>query len=196
MLKRIAVLVSGGGTNLQSVIDACEDNTINASVVGVISNKKKAFGLERARNHNIEAIYIGKGNYPDFEERSKALIQNLKDLNVDLVVLAGYLEILHEDFAKAFEGKILNIHPSLIPQYAGKGYYGMHVHNAVIKNNEKYSGATVHFVDEEVDTGQIVLQEAIKLNENETPESLQKRVLNIEHKILVASINKFVNGEI
>ena len=196
MLKRIAVLISGGGTNLQSVIDACENNTLDAQVVGVISNREKAFGLDRARNHNIEAIYIGKKNYADFEERSKILIQTLEDLEVDLIVLAGYLEILHENFAKRFEGMILNIHPSLIPKYAGKGYFGMKVHRAVIENNEKYSGATVHFVNEEVDTGQLVLQESIKVSEKETPESLQKRVLEIEHRILIKGIDKFIKGEI
>lgn len=196
MLKRIVVLISGGGTNLQSVIDACENNTLDAQVVGVISNREKAFGLDRARNHNIEAIYIGKKNYGDFEERSKILIQTLEDLEVDLIVLAGYLEILHENFAKRFEGMILNIHPSLIPKYAGKGYFGMKVHRAVIENNEKYSGATVHFVNEEVDTGQLVLQESIKVSEKETPESLQKRVLEIEHRILIKGIDKFIKGEI
>lgn len=195
-MLNIAVLISGGGTNLQSIIDATESGGIDAHVVGVISNKKNAFGLERAKKHGIEAVYLGKGTYPDFEERSQMLIQTLNRMQVDLVVLAGYLEILHEDFIKAYEGKILNIHPSLIPKYAGKGYYGMRVDEAVIKNNEKYSGATVHFVDEEVDTGQLVLQEAVKLSENETAESLQKKVLKIEHRILVRSINKFIEGDI
>lgn len=196
MLKRIAVLISGGGTNLQSVIDACENNIVNAEVVGVISNKKNAYGLKRAQNHNIDSVYIGKGNYPNVDNRGRQLISVLNEMNVDLIVLAGYLEILHKDFFKEFEGRVLNIHPSLIPKYAGKGFYGMNVHEAVIKNNEKYSGATVHFVDEEVDTGQIVMQEAIKINVNETAESLQKRVLKIEHKILIASIKKYIDGEL
>lgn len=193
---RIAVLISGGGTNLQSVIDACENSVLDGNIVGVISNKKKAFGLERAKKHNIKAIYIGKNNYPDIKKRSKILIKTLEDLKVDLIVLAGYLEILQEDFAEKFKGKILNIHPSLIPKYSGMGYYGMKVHEAVLLNNEKYSGATVHFVDFGVDTGQIVLQEAIKVSENDTKESLQKKVLEIEHRILVKSIFKYIKGEI
>lgn len=195
MLK-IVVLISGGGTNLQSIIDACSNDEIHGEVVGVISNKKNAYGLTRAEKHQIQGVYIGKGNYPDFEERSKALIETLGMLKPDLVVLAGYLEILHESFIKTYEGKILNIHPSLIPKYAGKGYYGMKVHEAVIKNNEKYSGATVHFVDELVDTGQIILQEAIKVMATDTPESLQKKVLKIEHKILIRSIQKYSEGEL
>lgn len=196
MRKRIAVLISGGGTNLQSIIDACDNNALDAEIVAVISNKKNAFGLIRAENSNIETVYIGKKNYPDFEERSQTLIRTLEDLKVDLIVLAGYLEILHEDLFKKFGGMILNVHPSLIPKYAGKGFYGMKVHEAVIENKEKFSGATVHFVDQEVDTGQIVMQEAIRINEHETPESLQKRVLEIEHRILVSSIDKFIKGEI
>ena len=193
---RIAVLISGGGTNLQSVIDACDENVLDGNIVGVISNKKNAFGLERAKKNNIKAIYIGKKNYPNIKKRSKVLIKTLEDLKVDLIVLAGYLEILQEDFAEKFRGKILNIHPSLIPKYSGIGYYGMKVHEAVLLNKEQYSGATVHFVDFGVDTGQIVLQEAIKVSENDTKESLQKKVLEIEHRILVKSIFKYINGEI
>lgn len=191
MLK-IAVLISGGGTNLQAIIDAC-DQGMDAQVVGVVSNRKHAFGLERAKKHEIPAFYIGKNI--EASKRTETLIQTLKDLEVDLVVLAGYLAILEADFIKAFENRIINIHPSLIPKYSGKGYYGMKVHEGVIENKEKYSGATVHFVDEMVDTGQIILQESVKVDQD-TPETLQKKVLKIEHKILITSINKYIQGEI
>lgn len=195
MLK-VAVLISGGGTNLQAIIDSCEAGKLDAKVVGVISNREKAYGLERAKNHKIPSYYIGKKNYPDRKERVRFLIETLQNLEVELVVLAGYLEILDEAFIKAYEGKIINIHPSLIPKYSGKGYYGIKVHEGVIENKEKYSGATVHFVDEMVDTGQIILQESLRVNEGDTPESLQKRVLKIEHKLLAKAIKKFIEGEI
>jgi len=196
MLKRIAVLISGGGTNLQAVIDACEAKKIPGQVVGVISNKASAYGLERAKNHLIKELYIGKKNYPSPADRTGALIDALNEMQPDLVVLAGYLEILRPEFIEAFRGKIINIHPSLIPKYAGKGYYGLKVHQGVIENKEKYSGATVHFVDEMIDTGQIIIQESLRVLENDTPESLQKRVLKIEHDILVRSINKCLVSEV
>lgn len=195
MLK-IGVLISGGGTNLQSVIDACENKILDAEVSVVVSSSESAFGLERAKNHNIKNVYIGNKNYKNLDDRNDALVKVLEESEVDLVVLAGYLSILHKDFIKTFKDKILNIHPSLIPKYSGKGHYGMKVHEGVIENSEEFSGATVHFVDENIDTGQIVLQESIRLNSNETKESLQKRVLEIEHRILVNGINKFIKGEI
>ena len=196
MLKRIAVLISGGGTNLQAVIDACETKCISAQVVGVISNNPEAYGLERAKHHLISNHVIGKSNYPDKVSRTDALVDCLNAMKPDLVVLAGFLEILQPAFIKAFRDKIINIHPSLIPKYSGKGYYGMKVHEAVIKEGETFSGATVHFVDEHVDTGQIIIQESLRVLSDETPESLQKRVLNIEHRILVESINKCLRGEV
>ncbi|MCH4889923.1 phosphoribosylglycinamide formyltransferase [Acidaminobacter sp. JC074] len=196
MLKRIAVLISGGGTNLQAVIDACESKRVPGQVVGVISNKADAYGLKRADNHLISSHVISRSNYPDKKERTKALIKSLESMKPDLIVLAGFLEILQPEFIRAFSDKIINIHPSLIPKYAGKGYYGMKVHEAVIKAGEAFSGATVHFVDEHVDTGQIIIQESLRVASDETPESLQKRVLNIEHKILIESINKCLRSEV
>lgn len=192
-MLNISVLISGGGTNLQAIIDACEAG-LDAKVVGVVSNRENAYGLKRAKKHHIENHYIGR-NYTSRKERTEVLIKTLEELNTDLVVLAGYLEILDASFIKAFENKIINIHPSLIPKYAGKGYYGMKVHEAVIRNNELYSGASVHFVDEMVDTGQIIIQESIKVNQD-TPETLQKRVLAIEHRILIKSIEKIIHHEI
>lgn len=196
MLKRIAVLISGGGTNLQAIIDACESKIIGGQVVGVVSNRMNAFGLERAKKHLIPTEYIGKKNYPDSMRRNDALLEALSRMKPDLVVLAGYLAILQPSFIKAYENKIINVHPSLIPKYSGKGYYGMKVHQAVIENKEMFSGATVHFVDEHVDTGQIIIQESLRLHDNETKESLAKRVLDIEHRILVSSINKCLNSEV
>jgi len=196
MLTRIVVLISGGGTNLQAIIDGCKNQSIPGEVVGVISNQSKAFGLERAQTHGISNFYFGKKNFPDKIARNTELIACIQSLKPDLIVLAGYLAILEPSFIQAFEHKIINIHPSLIPKYAGKGYYGMKVHKAVIENKEVYSGATVHFVDELIDTGQIIIQESVKLQPDETPESLQKRVLKIEHDILVRSINKYLEGEI
>ena len=196
MLKRIAVLISGGGTNLQTVIDACEAKNIRGQVVGVISNQDTAFGLERAKKHLIAGHYIGKKNYPNKTERTTALVSCLNDMKPDLVVLAGFLEILQPEFIEAFRNKIINIHPSLIPKYAGKGYYGLKVHEAVINNKERYSGATTHYVDEHVDTGQIIIQEAVKVLKDDTAESLQQRVLKVEHDILVRSINKCLVSEV
>lgn len=187
-MLRIAVLISGGGTNLQAIIDACEKGTINGRVVGVIANKMSAYGLERAKKHHIAHDYIGKKNTESKVERDQLLLKRLNDLKPDLIVLAGYLAILSPELIKAYEGKIINIHPSLIPNHCGKGFYGMKVHESVIESKDDYSGATVHYVDAGVDTGEIILQEKIKVAEDETPESLQKRVLEIEHKILIQSI--------
>lgn len=196
MLKRIVVLISGGGTNLQTIIDNCDRQVIDGQVVGVISNQVKAYGLERARKHKIADFYFGKKNYPDKDVRNSQMIKQIQALQPDLIVLAGYLAILEPTFIRAFENKIINIHPSLIPKYAGKGFYGMKVHTAVIENKEEFSGATVHFVDEKIDTGQMIIQESLRVNPDDTPESLQKRVLKIEHDILTRSINKYLLGEI
>jgi phosphoribosylglycinamide formyltransferase-1 len=196
MLKRIVVLISGGGTNLQAIIDSSENKNISGEVVGVISNQASAFGLERAKNHHISNHYFGKKNYPDKTIRNDEMIKCIQEMKPDLIVLAGYLAILEPSFIQAFENKIINIHPSLIPKYAGKGFYGMKVHTAVIENKEAFSGATVHFVDEKIDTGQMIIQESLRVLDEDTPESLQKRILKIEHDILIRSINKYLLGEI
>ncbi len=193
---RIVVMISGGGTNLQNIIDYCNNHPMDLKIVGVISSNPKAYGIERAINNDIPTYHIGRKKYPDFKEKTENLKTCLRNLKPDLIVLAGYLEILAKEITEEYKCRIINIHPSLIPKYSGKGFYGMKVHEAVIKNNEKYSGATVHFVDSGVDTGQIIMQEAIRVREEETPEILQKRVLNIEHKILIEAINKFIDKEI
>ena len=182
---RLGVLVSGGGTNLQSVIDAIEAGALKSQIVCVISNKEAAYGLERARKHKIPAYFIN----PKEEGYDEKLLTRLKEEEVDLVVLAGYLKILNQELIKAYERRIINIHPSLLPKFGGKGFYGLHVHKAVIAAGEKESGATVHYVDAGVDTGEVILQRKLEVMLEDTPESLQKRILEqIEHKILVEAI--------
>ena len=184
---RMAVLVSGGGTNLQSVIDAVEAGTLQSKIVCVISNKETAYGLERARKHQIPAYFIN----PKEEEYDDKLLAKLEEEKVDLVVLAGYLKILAPNLIQKYKHRIINIHPSLLPKFGGKGFYGLHVHEAVIAAGEKESGATVHYVDEGVDTGEIILQRKVQVEVDDTPETLQARILDkIEHKILVEAIKK------
>lgn len=184
---RIGVLVSGGGTNLQSIIDAVENGTLASEVVCVISNKASAYGLERARKHNIPAFHVDPKN-GHYDEELLALLLEQK---VELVVCAGYLKIMDEKLVNTFKGRIINIHPSLLPKYGGMGYFGIHVHEAVIAAGEKESGATVHYIDTGVDTGEIILQRQLEVLEDDTPESLQQRILaEIEHKILVEAIKQ------
>lgn len=195
MLK-IGVLISGGGTNLQAIIDACKSRDLQAQVAVVIANNPQAYGLERAENSDIPSLSLSKKNFDNKGDFFNQIQETLNHYQVDLVVLAGFLDILPKSFIKAFENKIINIHPSLIPKYSGKGYYGIKVHEGVIANNETYTGATVHFVDDQVDTGQIILQEAIKVMPEDTPETLQKRVLKIEHGLLIKAIGKYIHKEI
>ncbi|MBN2898379.1 MAG: phosphoribosylglycinamide formyltransferase [Clostridia bacterium] len=195
-MKRIGVLVSGGGTNLQAIIDGTLNGTIQGEVALVVSNRKNAFGLERAKKHGIPALYIGKGNYPEQADADAALLEALESHEVDVVVLAGYLNILSPAMIARYRNKIINIHPSLIPAYSGMGYYGMKVHEAVIANHEAYSGATVHFVDEGTDTGEIIVQERVRVSEEDTPETLAKKVLVVEHRLLVESTAKLCSGNL
>lgn len=194
-LKNIAVLVSGGGTNLQALIDGTEKNLINGKVSVVISNRKNAYGLERAKLHNIESIYI-RGDNISVEEFDEKLIKELKSRNIDLVVLAGFLKILGRDFIKTFENKIINIHPSLIPSFCGDGFFGIKVHEKALEYGVKISGATTHFVSEIPDEGPIIMQKSLEVFDEDTPESLQRRILNIEHEILVESIREFCNDNL
>jgi len=176
MLK-IGVLVSGSGTNLQAIIDEIKKGNIDAEIVTVISNVSNAYALERARQNNIDAKFIGikkAGSKEKFEEK---VINYLKEKNVDLVVFAGFLVVLSSKFVNEFKNRIINIHPSLIPSFCGKGYYGLKVHQAALKKGVKVTGATVHFVDEGTDTGLIILQKAVEVKDDDTPESLQKRVM-------------------
>lgn len=195
-MKRIGVLISGGGTNLQSIIDATESGAIQGEISVVVSNRKNAYGLERAKNHSIPAIYIGKGNYPLVKEAEKELLKTLEAHKIDVLVLAGYLNILSPELIERYRNKIINVHPSLIPAYCGAGYYGMKVHEAVVANGETYSGATVHFVDEGTDTGAIIVQERVALTQDETAETLAKKVLAIEHRLLVETTKELCLGNL
>ena len=181
---KIGVLISGSGTNLQSLIDNSENGNIDGKIAVVISNKKDAYGLERARQKNIPAAYINRRDYGSFDEFNSAIIEELKRHDVELVVLAGYLKILSSEFIDKYRNRIINIHPSLIPSFCGKGYYGIKVHEEVVEYGVKLSGATVHFVDEEADTGAIIIQEAVAVDSEDTADTLQQKVLKIEHKIL------------
>lgn len=188
---RISVLVSGGGTNFQAVIDGVEEGIIkNAKIVQVISSKDTAYALTRAKNHNIKGKVIDKKTYPDTREHTQAVLKALEEEGTNLIVLAGYMRILQPEVIQKYAGKIINIHPSLIPKYCGVGFYGSHVHQAVIEAGEKESGATVHFVDEGVDTGKIILQEKVMVDSTDTAESLAAKVLKVEHKIIQQAIVK------
>lgn len=197
MLK-IAVLVSGGGTNLQAIIDAVESGKItNTEIALVISNNKNAYALERARNAGIPALCISPKNFESRELFHEKLTQTLVEADVDLVVLAGFLVAIPEMLVKAFPHKIINIHPSLIPSFCGVGYYGLKVHEAALARGVKVTGATVHFVDCGMDTGPIILQKAVEIEDGDTPEILQRRVMEqAEWVILPRAIDMIANGKI
>ncbi|MBR5001525.1 MAG: phosphoribosylglycinamide formyltransferase [Firmicutes bacterium] len=187
----MSVLVSGGGTNFQAVIDAIEQGDIPCGqIVQVISSTSKAYSLERAKNHGIKAKVIGKENYPDMSDRTDAILAALKEEETDMIVLAGYMSVLDARLIDAYRDRIINIHPSLIPKYCGKGFYGHHVHEAVLAGGETESGATVHFVDEGVDTGKIILQRTVPVEPGDTPDTLAARVLKVEHTILPLAVKQ------
>lgn len=187
MLK-IAVLISGGGTDLQSIIDACQAGKINGTIELVISNRQKAYGLERAKQAGIETAVVKKDD--------ALIVSMLKERKIDLVVLAGYLAILTETFIDAYPNQIINIHPSLIPSFCGAGMYGMHVHEAVLQRGVKVSGATVHFVSSEIDGGPIIKQVACDISDLDKAEDIQARVLEIEHQILPEVVGLYCDGRI
>lgn len=192
---KIGVLISGGGTNLQSLIDSIKKGYIKGSIKLIISNKEDAYGLERGREADIESIFINPALY-NREDYDKKLIEEFKKRDVDLIVLAGYLRILSKDFVTEYREKIINIHPSLIPSFCGKNYYGQRVHRAVLEYGCKITGATVHFVDENADTGPIILQEPVRVYDDDTIESLQKRVLEAEHKIFPEAVRLYCDGKL
>lgn len=193
----IVCLVSGGGTNLAAIIKAIEEKRIkNVRIKAVISNNSDAYALERAKNAGIDEKCISPKNFSNRDEFDKALLDELKMLNPDLIVLAGFLVNISEDIVKAFENKIINIHPSLIPSFCGKGYYGLKVHEAALKRGVKVTGATVHFVDAGIDTGRIIIQKAVDVHQKDDAKSLQKRVMEeAEWIILPEAIEKIANGE-
>ena len=186
-MVKIGVLISGGGTNLQAIIDGCENKSINGEVKVVISNKEEVYGLERARNHKITAIC---------EKDENKIIEILKENEVELVILAGYLKIVSPKLVNEYRNKIINIHPSLIPAFCGKGYYGEKVHQGVIDYGAKVTGATVHFVDEGADTGPIIIQKTVEVKQDDDAKKLAERVLEVEHEILTKSISMFCENKL
>lgn len=197
-MLRVAVLVSGGGTNLQAIIDAVENGTItNTQIVGVISNNKNAFALERAGRHGIPAQCISPKDFETRDEFNRVFLDKVNELKADLIVLAGFLVVIPEMMIREYRNRIINIHPSLIPSFCGTGFYGLKVHEAALKRGVKVVGATVHFVDEGTDTGPIILQKAVSVEEGDTPEILQRRVMEqAEWKILPQAINLIANGKV
>lgn len=177
-MLNIAVCVSGGGTNLQAIIDAISNGIIHDTKISVvISNNKNAYALERAKNAGIEGICISPKDYASRDEFNKAFLEKLNSYNVDLVVLAGFLVVIPSEMIKSYRNRIINIHPSLIPSFCGTGYYGLKVHEGVLSRGVKLTGATCHFVDEGTDTGPIILQKAVEVKNGDTPEILQRRVM-------------------
>lgn len=197
-MLRVAVLVSGGGTNLQAIIDAIDAGTItNTQIVSVISNNKNAYALERAKNHGIPAACISPKDYADRPAFHEALLAALDEVQADLIVLAGYLVVIPEIMIQKYRNRIINIHPSLIPSFCGTGYYGLKVHEGVLSRGVKVTGATCHFVDEGTDTGPIILQKAVEVKQGDTPEVLQRRVMEeAEWVIMPKAIDLIANGKV
>ena len=190
-MLRVGVMVSGGGTNLQAILDAMENGTVtNARVEVVISNNPGAYALERARNHGIEAVCLSPKTFDSREAFHEAFLKKVDEYDLDLIVLAGFLVTIPEAMIQKYRNKIINIHPSLIPSFCGVGYYGLKVHEAALKRGVKLTGATVHFVDEGMDSGPIILQKAVEVLPGDTPEILQRRVMEeAEWKILPQAIH-------
>lgn len=197
-MLNIVVMVSGGGTNLQAVIDAVESGEItNTRIVGVISNNKNAYALERARKHGIKSRCISPRDFASREEFNENFISAVEEWEPDLIVLAGFLVVIPPAMTKRYQNRIINIHPSLIPAFCGTGFYGLKVHEAALERGVKVVGATVHFVDEGTDTGPIILQKAVEVEDGDTPEILQKRVMEqAEWQILPRAVDLIANGKV
>ena len=192
-MKKIAVLVSGGGTNLQALIDARNrGDIVGGEIAAVISSKPGAFALERAAKAGIPGYVVARKEFPSNRAMTLALVDKLQELDIDLVVLAGFMVILTEEMVAAYPNAIINVHPALIPSFCGEGYYGLHVHEKALEYGVKLSGATVHFVSEECDGGPIILQKAVPVEEGDTPETLQRRIMEqAEWKILPEAVSLF-----
>ena len=193
-IERLVVMVSGGGTNLQAVLDACENGTIPAKVAGVISSRGGVYALERAKKAGVPSVVVPSKQYDSQKALDAAAIDAVESLGGQAIVLAGYMSILGADIVSRYP--IVNVHPALIPSFCGKGYYGAHVHKAVLEYGAKVSGATVHFVDEGTDTGPIIMQKCVPVLDDDTPESLAARVLVVEHEILVKSVALLCEGRL
>lgn len=196
MSTRIAVLCSGGGTNLQALIDAVEAGRIDGQIVLVLSNASRAYALERARQHGIPAQFVSKKQAGSDEAFNDLILEKLREAEAELVVLAGYLPIVGAQIVRAYEHRIINIHPALIPAFCGPGMYGHHVHEAVLAYGAKISGATTHFVDEQVDHGGVIMQKSVPVLEGDTPQTLAARVLTVEHEILPESVSLYCAGKV
>lgn len=196
-MLRVGVMVSGGGTNLQAVLDAVDSGKItNAEVAVVISNNKNAYALERARSRGIEAVWMSPKSYESRDAFDEAFLAEVDKYHLDLIVLAGFLVTIPAAMIEKYEKRIINIHPSLIPSFCGVGYYGLRVHEAVLARGVKVTGATVHYVDSGMDTGPIILQKAVEVLDGDTPEALQRRVMEqAEWVILPQAINMIANGK-
>ena len=194
-MKKLAVFASGSGSDFQSVIDENEREPF-CEISLLVASKEGIYALERAKAHNIEAIVRSKKDFPSNEEMFEDIIRELNARNIDFVVLAGYLNMIAENFVKAFPDRIINIHPSLIPSFCGKGYYGLNVHRAALEYGVKISGCTVHFVDEHYDSGAIILQRCVPVLEDDTPETLQARVLEEEHRALPEAVRLLTTGKV
>ena len=196
--KKIAVLVSGGGTNLQSLIDCQRDGMFGESrITLVVASKLGVYALERAKNAGIDSAVLCRKDYADIAAYSAALVKTLKEAEIDLVVLAGFLTIIDEQVYEAYPNAIINIHPALIPSFCGKGFYGLHVHEAALEKGVKVSGATVHFVTPECDAGPIILQKAVEVKQGDTPEVLQQRIMEeVEWKILPEAVKLFCEDKL
>ena len=197
-MLNVVVLVSGGGTNLQAIIDAVESGQItNTKIAGVISNNKNAYALERAKKHGIPSLCISPKQFASREEFNEQLLEKVNELHPDLIVLAGFLVVIPPAMTETYRNRIINIHPSLIPSFCGTGFYGLKVHEAALARGVKVVGATVHFVDEGTDTGPIILQKAVEVEPGDTPEVLQRRVMEqAEWKILPRAIDLIANGKV
>lgn len=193
-LKKFAVLVSGGGSNLQALIDGVKNGEIKGELALVVSNRKNAYGLERAKNSGIEAIYL-RGDNISVEEYDKKLLEILRERDIDFIVLGGFLKILGPDLIRSYENKIINIHPSLIPSFCGEGYYGLRVHQAALDYGVKVSGATTHFVSEVADAGPIIYQVSVEVLDGDTAEDLQGRIIKEEHKLLVKTVKDYCDDK-
>lgn len=193
---KIGVLISGGGTNLQAIIDNIENENINGEIKLIISNKEDAYGLTRGKLAGIESLYLDIKDFPSEKEYNLELIKKFKEKNIELIVLAGYLRVLSKDFIEAYRNKIINIHPSLIPSFCGKGYYGERVHRAVLESGVKITGATVHFVDEGTDTGPIILQDIVRVSQDDNIDTLKAKVLKLEHELLIKAVKLYCDKKI
>lgn len=197
-MLRVVVMVSGGGTNLQAIIDGVHSGTItNTEIVGVISNNYDAYALERARKAEIDAVCVSPKDFQTRAEFNEALLKKVDEFQADLLVLAGFLVVIPKEMTEKYQNRIINIHPSLIPAFCGTGFYGLKVHEAALERGVKIVGATVHFVDDGTDTGPIILQKAVEVQDGDTPEVLQRRVMEqAEWKILPQAIDLIANGRV